>query len=85
MAFQFSEPPKDLSQAVHEAGGAFSVCWGADGVFMDQRALDVAQGLIKWVEENYVPKSTLGGQPVQNATTFGPGYDDQIIPSAVLS
>lgn len=59
--FEFSQPPESLSQAVHEAVGAASVCWenmSGTGVFDDTRAREVAQGLLDYINENYAPRVT---------------------------
>lgn len=47
----------DLAAAVHQAVGSASVAWVKTplGEFDEQWARAVAQGLIVWVEEHYVP------------------------------
>lgn len=57
--WSYDQEPKSLEQAVQIAVGGASACWehleGA-GVFQDDRALEVSQALIEWVEANYTRK-----------------------------
>jgi hypothetical protein len=57
--FNYTEPPKDLKQAVGEALGAASVAWEGSptGVFQDDFALDIHKKLIAYIEEHYERKS----------------------------
>lgn len=62
--------PQSLEEAVGLAGGAFSMCWPqVDGVFMDQRAVDIMRKLVDWVERRYIPKSP--GYQVTGQSTWG--------------
>lgn len=51
--------PESLHEAVHLGVGSASACWenlrGA-GVFQDDKAREVAQWIIDYVEANYEPK-----------------------------
>lgn len=58
-AFRFSGPPESLEQAVGEAVGAASTCWtnlGDAGVFKSEQAVEVVNGLVGWINENYIPR-----------------------------
>lgn len=90
LTWTFSQPPESLDQAVQEAVGGASACWdnleGA-GVFESERALEVSQALIDWINANYVSKvdaeemrqqavgdyqrKAYAGTPVEGQTTFG--------------
>lgn len=53
--------PDTLEEAVQQSVGAASVCWdnmeGA-GVFQSDRALDVSEQLIDWVNRHYEPRKS---------------------------
>lgn len=55
----FDRDPGSLASAIQQAGGAFSVCWSSmsgAGVFLDSRALAIAEQLQEWIEERYEPR-----------------------------
>lgn len=59
--WQYDRTPESLSEAVQVAGGAFSACWSnlsGAGIFESDRALEVSDALIKWIEANYVPRES---------------------------
>lgn len=65
----FDKEPEDLTQAVHVAVGAASACWenlAGAGVFDSDRARDVAQGLIGYIEANYVPVTVAVDNAIDN-------------------
>ena len=52
--------PEDLNQAVFMSIGAASVCWesmSGTGVFDDQRARQVGEELVAYIEDHFNPKT----------------------------
>lgn len=76
----YDRPPAGLSEAVQVAVGGASACWenlGGAGVFQSDRALEISDALIAWIEDNYVTKVEAMEQAQQAVGNYQRKYVDR--------